>query len=396
MKLSAALTTSTTNTPPITTGVLGHRWRAEITPTGSLVPADGSDRLDWWIAADDRWHTPATEPSVRQKRIRATPVTETRIRVPQGDVVQRIATVADEGGMTVIEIKNESPMAVAIAFSHGALLTERPISNVSVEGVEVPEGAVSLPLGHKATLRVALAHDGRGAGPIPRGLPTVDETVAGWSSTLDRAGRLVLPPNSDLPTRLRSHACELALGELADSDHTPADFLIGLEYLTRLGEPVDDWLPDVADAVGALGPVAGWTADMALLAAERIIRRATSEQRALTDIARIRARRPLAERPGAAPAGPATLTWFERGFVRDGVLMPDGVPSSWYGQSIEAHNLPTVAGSSVSFALRWHGARPAVLWEQHGTPITLTAPAAAPEWSTTAATGESLWPAPEA
>jgi hypothetical protein len=48
----------------------------------------------------------------------------------------------------------------------------------------------------------------------------------------------------------------------------------------------------------------------------------------------------------------------------------------------------------VSFALRWHGDRPAVLWECTGDPVTLISSGAAPEWTTSERTGETLWPAP--
>ena len=42
----------------ITTGVVGQRWRASITPWGAIEPWDGSPPLDWYVAADDRWHVP--------------------------------------------------------------------------------------------------------------------------------------------------------------------------------------------------------------------------------------------------------------------------------------------------------------------------------------------------
>jgi hypothetical protein len=56
--------------------------------------------------------------------------------------------------------------------------------------------------------------------------------------------------------------------------------------------------------------------------------------------------------------------------------------------------VPTGPRSSVGFAIRWHGERPAVLWEQHGPPQLLTAPTVDPEWSSPAASGEALWAAP--
>ncbi|MFZ2442582.1 MAG: hypothetical protein WAW51_09490, partial [Ilumatobacteraceae bacterium] len=46
------------------------------------------------------------------------------------------------------------------------------------------------------------------------------------------------------------------------------------------------------------------------------------------------------------------------------------------------------------FAIRWHGERPAVLWEQSGDAVALSAPVLAPDWHTTEVKGEALWPQP--
>ncbi len=75
------------------------------------------------------------------------------------------------------------------------------------------------------------------------------------------------------------------------------------------------------------------------------------------------------------------------------------VPVSWYGQSVDVHDLPTRHGM-VSFALRWHATRPALLWEltrrpgDPDTPVRLTVPGLDTAWSTTAASGEALLAAP--
>jgi hypothetical protein len=46
----------------------------------------------------------------------------------------------------------------------------------------------------------------------------------------------------------------------------------------------------------------------------------------------------------------------------------------------------------VSFALRWHGEHPALLWEvaDGDGSLALRAPGLAPRWSTTAPAGEAL------
>ena len=75
------------------------------------------------------------------------------------------------------------------------------------------------------------------------------------------------------------------------------------------------------------------------------------------------------------------------------------MPTSWLGNNFEIHGLPTSATTTVSFAVRWHGERPAVLWEQHATDgsstVELSAPGVDPDWRTSEASGETLWPAPE-
>lgn len=69
-------------------------------------------------------------------------------------------------------------------------------------------------------------------------------------------------------------------------------------------------------------------------------------------------------------------------------LLPDG----WAGQSIEVERAPTHSGL-LSFAVRWHGDRPALLWElERRGPglVTITAPGLDPDWSSTEDRGEAL------
>ncbi|MGB5756276.1 MAG: hypothetical protein WBM50_05125, partial [Acidimicrobiales bacterium] len=86
---------------------------------GGLVSTAGSSwSVDWWIGADDRWHLPAREPSVRQRRIGHGPVIETALRVPSGDVVHTAYPVVLDGRtITVIDIRNDSPVPVALALA---------------------------------------------------------------------------------------------------------------------------------------------------------------------------------------------------------------------------------------------------------------------------------------
>lgn len=383
----------------ITTGVTGSLWRASITPWGGLVPWDGRplDRpLDWFVAADDRWHIPSEEAAVRQIRLDGTPVTETRLRVPNGDVVQRIYSVADAGGCTVVEVENESTLPVAVAFDRRDVLTERPIADVPIEGIDLPEDAFVMPLGHRATLRIGVPHGPTGSSRLPDGLPTARQVVRGWTILTDRAGRYVLPDGergASLAERIVAERCETVLGSVPAASDDPAGFCLVLGELVRMGERPSHWLPELVDAVEVLGPESGWRADVGLAAADRVLF-AAGEHRARRDLARIRSRRTRTPSPVDPPADRFVSPWLEGSLVDGGALFPQGLPAGWVGAPVEAYGLPTVDGATVSFAVRWHGARPAVLWEQSGGSTLLTAPVLAPDWSSSVEQGEALWPVP--
>ena len=76
-----------------------------------------------------------------------------------------------------------------------------------------------------------------------------------------------------------------------------------------------------------------------------------------------------------------------------GLAMLPHHPDAWYGGGVEAHEVPTAAGE-ISYAVRWHGTRPALLWEltphDRRRPVTLTIPGLDPAWSSTEARGETL------
>ena len=388
----------------ITTGVLGQRWRASVTPWGAIEPWGEGEVLDWHIAADDRWHSPQREAAVRQRRVDGTAVVETRVRVPDGDVVQTVYSVADHGGLTVIEVENASPLPVAVAFTHGDLLSVRTPS-APIEGIDLPAGSVAFPLGHHSTLTIALPHSG-GRGVLPPGLPTAAGVARGWSAIVDRAGRVLLPEER-VGEWVAEQRCELALCGPEDPSVDPVAFLLGVAALVRMGEQADAWVPDVAQAVeGVLrGDVRDWTV-AAALDAVAVILAAADERRAVRDLASARSRveidQSLPELESHADAA-RRLAWNERRLVTatsDGgaALLPLGMPIAWRGVNFEVYSLPVVhddgAVTAISYAVRWHGARPAVLWEQVGRAVRLTSPMA-PGWSSSDAKGEALWPEPE-
>ena len=157
-----------------TTGVVGQQWRANVTEAGVVEPHDGTTPLGWYVAADDRWHDPRADTGVRHRRVAGTAVFETRVRIPGGDAVQRVWSVADAGGYTIVDVHNDSPAPIAVAFTRGDLATTRRPADVPVEGIALPAGAVVFPVGHRTTITVGLAHGphDRRPSPLPPGLPS--------------------------------------------------------------------------------------------------------------------------------------------------------------------------------------------------------------------------------
>jgi hypothetical protein len=91
------------------------------------------------------------------------------------------------------------------------------------------------------------------------------------------------------------------------------------------------------------------------------------------------------------------LTFVRQLLVREGddggLVLCSLLPDGWAGQALEVHDAPTHAGR-LSYGVRWHGDRPALLWELHPHPgegeVRLTAPGLDPAWSSTAPQGEAL------
>jgi hypothetical protein len=77
----------------------------------------------------------------------------------------------------------------------------------------------------------------------------------------------------------------------------------------------------------------------------------------------------------------------------DGLALVSLLPETWLGQGLEVHEAPTPHGL-LSYAVRWHGDRPALLWEisaRDAAPApVLTAPGLDAAWSSTELSGEAL------
>ncbi len=227
--------------------------------------------------------------------------------------------------------------------------------------------------------------------------PRRNRWCAGWLRQTEAGADLRLPesPARPLPT-LRSHL----LLEGPPQPAEPALFLLGVAELGRLGVVVEPWLDDAVVAADRLArtsrdrsaPVP-WLVDAGLVAAGELFGLA-GHRRGVDDVAAARARRPDVEPTPATPAGDLTdLAWalrrvaVEQAGVVD--LFPAPFPPAWRGHPVEAYRVP-VGAALLSVALRWHGTRPAVLWEIDGAGAELRCTGLDPSWSAAADRGEAL------
>jgi hypothetical protein len=367
-------------------GTLGSSWRATVTEAGAVVPADGDGALEWWVAADDRWHEPAAESSRRQRRLRGAPVIETVIAVPSGDVAHRAYAVPVGSGTTaVIELENRSALPVAVAFSRPDVTTGRP---VAVVAPGAPTGAAAaVPVGHRSTVRVVV-----GVQPAPAAVPPADQVARGWVAQTETGARYAVPDDV-LVERVVAARCD-ALLTVPDAD--PVGRLLAIAERVRLGEPPAPWVDDVADRAIAVARAAGrcgaaWDDVAALEAATDVLRRA-EEPRGAGDLDAMRTRLGAGgPAPGDAPAGIRVVSWLAGRLVRPtagGADLLAGFDPEWAGQGLEVYGAP-IGAATVGFAVRWHGGRPALLWDA-SVAMDLTCSGLDPAWSTSVARGEAL------
>ena len=392
-------------------GVRGAQWRGEVTPWGDVL-VDGEIRLRWFIAADDRWYEPANETTIRQRQVSGVPVIETRLKVPGGDAVQRVYGVANFGGVIVIEIYNDSSLPFAVAFDRGDISTMRAPSPTGVQGIDLPSGSVVFPVGHHATMRAAIRVGladkilGQLSASELEGLPSYEQVERGWLAALQTSSRVDLPELS-WSTLLTQKRCEILLGQplVFDRQTDEVEFILDIAERVRLGDKAAQWASDVAVAAEkiikrcAQNKVVQWDEDRAILAAGMVLDRA-GESRGRDDVARVWSRlaepgvsRELSALSKSSSRGPE---WIESQLVvlrRNGTIdiCPRGIDESWLGVNFECHKLMATPLHTISYAVRWHGERPALLWDIDGpTGVRVVASAIDKTFSSTDIRGETL------
>jgi hypothetical protein len=389
--------------PSTTIGVLGGNRDATVDRRGMVSPRATTWELDWWIGADDRWHVPRREAAVRQHLVDGMPVVQTSMRVPSGDAVQRVYGVpaGDVGEVAVVEVSNESPAPFVVALvvrgaaaldldgatvyadGRSVLRTSRPPSRwaVSIDGSteqtvtsgEASDGpfphrqdrgarlvgAFLFPVAHRTALRAVVCLGTQGIGATEPGvLPDGAAVAHGWQVQLDRGLRVELP---DEPLQRAVETARVAAVLAGQAWRVDPEVAAVLE----------DWGLD-AEAAVAWGRLTGRS--------RRRLRRRDPVRATWSDV--------LAR---AAVPDAQLLAALRSLLVQDheaGVTLLADWPREWIGQPIDVRDAPTRRGP-VSCSVRWHGERPALLWEgPEGT--TFTAPGLDPAWSATEARGEAL------
>jgi hypothetical protein len=406
---------------PTRLGVLGSSAQALVDAHGAIRPDGGHWQLDWWIGADDRWHVPARETAVRQSLLGAAPVVETSMRVPGGDAVHRAYGVGGPAGLVAVEIENASaaPFVAALVLQPAPRGRLRDVgargSWVTVEGrpsLRMPrpatrwaagfggdafdtvssgraerrafthaprlgmrlEVAFLHPVAHRTRLRLALAV-GRPDRSVDLDsvdlslLPTTNVAAAGWAAHL-RRGMQVEPPDPRLRQAVEASRAALLLA--ADAAGRPrAEDVAALE----------DWGFD-AEAATA------WRR-LGIRERRRAGRRIPDPEPWKTIEARLAEASPtFTWTDGPSPFLQAVRDLLARPGADGSVSLLPTLPAAWRGQTVDVRDAPTRAGR-VSYSVRWHGSRPALLWECEQA-VHLRVPGLDPTWSTTEQRGEAL------
>jgi hypothetical protein len=406
-----------TDPAPTLVGTLGTTHVAGVDAHGAVKPVRGARwSLHWWIGADDRWHRPAVETVTRQTVDDGFPIVETAVRIPGGDARQTVYGAGGPHGLLSYEVENSAPVPFVVALvlrnearrdsqritvrdstvfvddapvlgartppGRWAVATSVDALDAAVTGGDAREGpfvAVDLraggacaflyPVTHRTTARFALAV---ASGPPTRAARTAaadvrldvtalipaDAVRRGWIAQLDRGLRVKLP--DQVTSRDATHARVQAMLR-ATVDPGAAD-----------AAALEDWGLD-PEAVSA------W------------------DRLSMRDRNRASRRPPIADPLGAlATADGSDLLLTLRDVLvheeADGsVDLLRALPPAWLGGAIEVHDAPLRDGSRIGFAVRWHGARPAILWAlTGGAPRVLRSSGLDPAWSSTELEGDAL------
>lgn len=402
-------------------GTLGAPHTARVNARGTLVLPHDKVEFSWRVGTPE-WRDATRDPSVRQSVRSGAPISITRMALGGADIEQRCYGVAGSPPVAVMEFANTSREPVTLALlinaspggrikkvigdTHTLLVNDLEVFTASrpwqqwvvasdeltlrtaLDAHATTGGALTAakmrgqrsacialvwPLPHAATLRCAVPLGEAGRERIRTlqldAQPDADAIARGWESQLDRAMRVEISDGAMQAAIDGARAAMLLLS--SDDAHKPdADDLAALE----------DWGFDHEAA-------ASW---------QRLSvrdRRAAGSRTENTVDGWVRVKTHIAAAPNGVPSAPTRFLRAVRDVVLDDTgddvidLMPH-FPVEWLGMSVAVHDAPTRRGP-VSFALRWHGGRPALLWYAPEG-VNLRATRLDPTWSASGGSGEQL------
>ena len=236
------------------------------------------------------------------------------------------------------------------------------------------------------------------------------------SATLTAAGRaLELAPDKALSKALSEFAADGARWILANPDPTAKEGLLSASQILK-GVGADKAVHELTELIPSLtvpdtqksDDIKGiHTLEMAKSAFDQLTTNPETgfvKLEQLASLASPTMNWPTCVDPstknGTAGAGHdlRVSAWFVRSLLR---LLVDDTrgqlrfalvwPKEWFGLGVEVHGVPSRYGD-VSWAVRWHGDRPAVLWEVDGGPIDLKiqVPGLDPKFQGEGCVGEQL------
>lgn len=292
--------------------------------------------------------------------------------IPDADAVARgWSAVIDAGGRFSFPDPGITQQARA---ARARLLAETHGLPARISALEPRAGRILEALALSGAVGEIMGSLGALAGTFPTKLPGAAADASAIISGVGRAARLV--DDAAVAEALLEPVAQLTyLVEKQKESATTDEALLGLcRLLIAAGQPETavDLLPRVSNLAPAPGiprnieqlsklaeqasPAGSWGGDDAIRAAEFWLG----------------ARRMVI---GGDPTHLRLLPQF---------------PTAWMGGEVEIHNAATTHGL-ISFAIRWHGARPALLWDlQADSEVEIRCPGLDPDWSTTEPSGDAL------
>ncbi|MDE0217418.1 MAG: hypothetical protein OXN79_12705, partial [bacterium] len=339
-----------------------------------------------------------------------------------GAVLTVDATGVAIGGQPVLAWDRHPASAAVGPDAVEALLEAEGGATTGLDRKGRDVAAAVWPLPHTARMAVS-ASLGRGKVPAPSDLPDAEAVVRGWQAHLDRGARIEVPDEGlarridrnrrrwlgqtgrmetldvaqlcELSVRLDHHGyhddAEVVLDEIAArwTTEVPTERLTALSVhhdLTGDDEAAVRFVEALAEAVEAAARIG---AAAPAEPVERILI-AAGQDRAAQDFRRL-------ELNAAEPPAEGLRAELVADHGED-LLVAPGFRPAWRGGSLAVYGLPTRFGT-LSYAVRWHGARPALLWELDSRPgqdpVVIRAPGLDESWSSQEPTGETLLAAPQ-